>query len=203
MRIPTSGPTLRPTLRLPMLAALVVFGTTVLSHAGEHDAEAVARGEVLYQEQAGDTGCAACHGADANGDPDVGAPFIRGISIARLNAALKGAVPDMDYFKLNRKDVQAIYAYLQYVGHAEDVDLDPQEEAGKLIFEETAGGVGCQSCHGADGGGDTGPDIRGQDARAILEQLRQNENMQFIKLKKKEIAQVAAYLEYLHGLEDH
>lgn len=54
-----------------------------------------------------------------------------------------------------------------------------------------------------DAKGDTAPDIRGRDARVILEQLRLNQNMQFIKLKKKEIGQVAAYLKYLHDLKDH
>ena len=37
----------------------------------------------------------------------------------------------------------------------------------------------------------------------ILEQLRVNEEMSFISLSSKEIDQVAAYLKYLHALEDH
>ena len=185
------------------MAAMFVLGTGGMTVGAEHDDAQVETGRILYEEMAGDTGCAACHGEDAMGDADIGAPFIRGISRARLNAALKGAVPDMDYFELKRKDTEAIYAFLQYLSHSEDTVLDSDAFAGKLIFEETAGGVGCQSCHGMDASGETAPDIRGQDARTILEQLRGNENMQFIRLKKKEIDQVAAYLNYLHELQDH
>lgn len=86
---------------------------------------------------------------------------------------------------------------------AEDVTLDPITAAGKVIFEETAGGVGCAMCHGMGALGDVGPDIRGRDSVAILGQLKKNPDMKFIKLTKEEVDQVATYLRYLHDLEDH
>lgn len=81
--------------------------------------------------------------------------------------------------------------------------LDPEAEAGKVIFEESAGGVGCAMCHGLDATGDVGPYIIGMDSVAILEQLKNNGNMQFIDLSNEEVDQVSAYLRYLHDLEDH
>jgi mono/diheme cytochrome c family protein len=81
--------------------------------------------------------------------------------------------------------------------------LDPVAAAGKVIFEETAGGVGCAACHGMDATGDIGPNIRGQDSVAVLQALSANEDMQFIELSKDEVDQVAAYLRYLHDIEAH
>lgn len=86
---------------------------------------------------------------------------------------------------------------------AQAPELDPVAEAGKLIFEETAGGVGCGACHGMDAKGDSAPDIRGRDSVAILQQLQVNEDMAFIELSKEEVDSVAAYLRYLHDVEAH
>lgn len=86
---------------------------------------------------------------------------------------------------------------------AEDATLDPEAAAGKVIFEETAGDVGCKTCHGMDALGDVGPNIRGKDSVAILRQLKTNPNMKFIKLTKQEVDQVATYLRYLHDAESH
>lgn len=81
--------------------------------------------------------------------------------------------------------------------------LDPIAAKGKVIFEETAGGVGCASCHGETAQGDVGPNIQGRDALAILDQLNTNEAMQFIALSEEERDQVAAYLRYLHDQVAH
>ena len=81
--------------------------------------------------------------------------------------------------------------------------LDPVAEAGKVIFEETAGGVGCAACHGMDAKGDIGPDIRGRDSVAILGEIQTNEDMQFIELTREEVDSVAVYLRYLHDIEAH
>jgi len=86
---------------------------------------------------------------------------------------------------------------------AQDAALDPEAAAGKVIFEETAGDVGCKTCHGMDALGDVGPNIRGKDSVAILKQLKTNDNMKFIKLTKKEVDQVATYLRYLHDTTTH
>tara|TARA_R110000868_G_scaffold49618_7_gene159798 strand:+ start:5926 stop:6525 length:600 start_codon:yes stop_codon:yes gene_type:complete len=186
-----------------MMAAALLLASSGTVMAADHQDTPIEKGRQLFTESAGETGCAVCHGETAVGNPDTGAPFIQGISRARLNAALTGAVPAMEYFKLNRGDTDAIFEFLQYMSHAEDLVLNEDAAAGKEIFDKTAGGVGCQACHGADGSGDSAPDIRGRDARAILDQLRRNENMEFIKLNRKQVDQVAAYLDYLHALETH
>ncbi len=99
--------------------------------AADHQDTPIEKGRQLFTESAGETGCAVCHGETAVGNPDTGAPFIQGISRARLNAALTGAVPAMEYFKLNRGDTDAIFEFLQYMSHAEDLVLNEDAAAGK------------------------------------------------------------------------
>lgn len=74
---------------------------------------------------------------------------------------------------------------------------------GKAIFEKTAGGVGCASCHGLDGkGGLPGvgaPDIRGASEERVRRALAGGVPiMTFIKLSEEEKAAVVAYLRYLN-----
>ena len=71
---------------------------------------------------------------------------------------------------------------------------------GKVIFEKTAGGVGCQFCHGMDGRGNLnmgGPDIRGETEARIRGALRDVGLMSKITLTDAEIAAVVAYLKVL------
>ncbi len=70
---------------------------------------------------------------------------------------------------------------------------------GKLIYEETAGGVGCASCHGlgAKGGG-AGPDIRGTESSQIRQAVRGGvPAMSFIKLNDEEMKAVIAHIQFL------
>jgi cytochrome c553 len=77
-------------------------------------------------------------------------------------------------------------------------ELSPYLAAGKLLFEETAGDVGCQACHGFDATGtDIAPDIRGKDETAIIQNLMINDNMTFLALSTEDIEQIAAWLAYL------
>ena len=75
---------------------------------------------------------------------------------------------------------------------------------GKLVFEKTAGGVGCAFCHGLDGkgGGISGlgaPDIRGaKEAKVRGALIGGVPLMSFIKLSDEEITAVVAYLQYLN-----
>lgn len=74
---------------------------------------------------------------------------------------------------------------------------------GKVIFEKTAGGVGCASCHGLDGkGGLPGvgaPDIRGASEARVRGALAGGVPlMSFIKLSDEEKTAVVAYLKYLN-----
>ncbi|MBI6546577.1 MAG: cytochrome c, partial [Cyanobacteria bacterium NC_groundwater_1444_Ag_S-0.65um_54_12] len=71
---------------------------------------------------------------------------------------------------------------------------------GKRIFEVTAGGVGCASCHGMDGSGSEGgaPYIRGASENQFRAALAGGAPaMSFIKLNEDEIAAVLAYLKIM------
>lgn len=189
-----------------LIALAFVGGALFASTAAYADAEndaLIDQGRIIYDETAGGVGCAACHGLQATGDPDAGAPFIRGAGKSEVDAALDGAVPMMGFIELNKQERKAIVAYLGYLTYAEEVLLDPEVAAGKVLFEETAGGVGCQECHGIDAQGDIGPNIVGKETADIYEQLLDNPAMGFIKLTRVEVDSVAAYLNYLHDLETH
>ncbi|MBI4337597.1 MAG: cytochrome c [Chloroflexi bacterium] len=73
---------------------------------------------------------------------------------------------------------------------------------GKLIFEKTAGGVGCASCHGLDGKGSKtvgAPDNRGASEAQVRAAIDGGvAMMSFIKLSDQEITAVVAYLQYLN-----
>ena len=68
---------------------------------------------------------------------------------------------------------------------------------GKVIYQQTAGGIGCAACHANDAMGDIGPEIIGNTAEEISYALRTAEEMEFIKLTEQEIADVATHLQYL------
>lgn len=67
---------------------------------------------------------------------------------------------------------------------------------GKLLFEKTAGGVGCAACHGLDGKGKAAPYNRGASESRFREVLA-GSAMNFIKLTDEEIKAVVAYLQWL------
>lgn len=76
---------------------------------------------------------------------------------------------------------------------------------GKIIFQQTAGGVGCQMCHGMEARGDGAanlgaPNIRGADISRIRVALSGGVPvMGFIKLSEEEIVAVAAFVASLGG----
>lgn len=70
---------------------------------------------------------------------------------------------------------------------------------GEEIFQKAAGGIGCQYCHGKDGKGLIGPNIRGASAGKIQGALQMVEAMEIVRLDKDEIEAVAAYLKYLES----
>ena len=69
---------------------------------------------------------------------------------------------------------------------------------GEEIFQKTAGGVGCKTCHGTDGKGipNTAPDVRGKSADDIQRALG-GDAMNFIRLTEDDLKAVATYLNYL------
>jgi mono/diheme cytochrome c family protein len=77
---------------------------------------------------------------------------------------------------------------------AQDPDLVAK---GKVIFEQTAGGVGCQYCHGLDGKGKSefaSPDIRGKQAEDVVQAMATRTLMAGVKLSDPEVRAVVAYL---------
>jgi mono/diheme cytochrome c family protein len=68
---------------------------------------------------------------------------------------------------------------------------------GEEVFQKTAGGVGCQACHGRDAKGGIGPNIRGATVSRISFALSTVEQMSFINLSPEEVQAVAAYLQTL------
>ena len=74
-------------------------------------------------------------------------------------------------------------------------------ERGRLVFEQTAGDVGCASCHGMDGAGDAGlstPDIRGADEARVRSALTGVALMSGIRLTEAELEAMLAHLQTLN-----
>ena len=80
---------------------------------------------------------------------------------------------------------------------AQDPDLVAK---GKVIFEQTAGGVGCQYCHGLDGKGKSefaSPDIRAKQPEDVIQAMATRPLMSIVKLSDSEVRAVVAYLAVL------
>ena len=68
---------------------------------------------------------------------------------------------------------------------------------GKVLFDVTAGGIGCAYCHQADAMGDVSvgsPDIRSVTEAQIWDALETRAQMTFMTLTNDEVRAVAAYL---------
>ncbi len=80
--------------------------------------------------------------------------------------------------------------------------LDPVAR-GKVIFEKTAGGVGCAYCHGLDAKGGGPANVNAPNIRGATEQKFRAAAgggaplMTFIKLSDEEIEAVLTYIQYL------
>lgn len=83
------------------------------------------------------------------------------------------------------------------------VGYEDGSDEGMVIFRVGANRIGCQACHGIDGAGKFGPDIRGKDAVAIAQAMGTVPEMNNVKLTDAEIAQVSAYLLELHEAAAH
>lgn len=69
---------------------------------------------------------------------------------------------------------------------------------GERVFKTAAeNGIGCQACHGPDGKGLIGPDIRGRQISEINYALGNVGEMDFIRLTAEEKEAVVTYLAYL------
>lgn len=89
-------------------------GTTTTSAAPDPSTdEELAIGQVLWDVTAGAGGCQECHGLEGYGTPS--GPNIIGASKSSLTKAL-GGNEDMDFNpKLTQAEIDAVYAYMQYL----------------------------------------------------------------------------------------
>jgi mono/diheme cytochrome c family protein len=74
--------------------------------------------------------------------------------------------------------------------------------AGRLLYEQTAGGMGCAACHGNFGLGDLGMGsyVRGIGEQTVRDSLESVEAMASLSLSDEEIGAVTAYLQWLGTL---
>ncbi len=82
-------------------------------------------------------------------------------------------------------------------GGGEESDLIAE---GKVLFEETAGGVGCALCHGLDGRGNLGiaaPPNREATTDQVFDALATRPQMSLIEMSDDEAKAVVVYLKYL------
>ena len=79
--------------------------------SGGEDEVLIEQGRVIFEETAGGIGCAACHGMDAKGDPNIGSADIRGAGADRIRGAL-ASVEMMAIVELTDEEIEAVAAYL-------------------------------------------------------------------------------------------
>ena len=79
------------------------------------DMALIEEGRQVFLE-AGEIGCASCHGLYADGDLGIG-PYVRGASEGSIRAALDG-VEDMAFLRdeLTEENIKAVAAYYKYLG---------------------------------------------------------------------------------------
>jgi len=148
-----------PALLLPLLA-----GTSVAQDAGNlyDTAYDVGQGERYFQRQ-----CSRCHGQDAKGNDETGAP--------NLTGRLSNTNTDAGIFSIIREGIQGtamlpvsavtsdatVWQLVSYINSLRtdprSVELAGSADAGKTLFN---GPGSCSDCHMIDGnGGRLGPDL--------------------------------------------
>lgn len=171
-------------------------------------------GEVLYSTAYATTGggslaCADCHGVDGSGE--IG-PDVRGANGSHLqeHAQEEGRHAEgVKFPDLSLDDFNAIALFLG--GSASPAEGDGEDEEalvgdsvrgiGILVTPQmTVGGamLACASCHGADGSGDVGPDIRGEPVGHLEEHAQGGgshpDGIKFPDLTDQDFADIAAAL---------
>ena len=82
----------------------------------------------------------------------------------------------------------------------DDPMADDTFKLGESIFIDSAykkGGVGCSTCHGPEGRGNIGPNIRGKTPGDIAFALESVDAMEFLNLSQKKVEAVSEYLKWL------
>lgn len=195
--------------------AVISSGTTALAEMEppwflpfDEMTEQEKRGMQIYYYDAGGVGvgigCVDCHGDLGQGDINVGAPATSGAIRSTFDTMMDGGAELMSFLDLKPKERDDVFEFINKVlPRVKRPTYGPEETAGKNIYEELAGGVGCQACHGMDAAGIIGPDIRGKDPVAILNAMKSVPDMGIVELTEVEVDQVAAYLRALHEAESH
>lgn len=85
------------------------------------------------------------------------------------------------------------------VGDPDGTDADEEQFLlGERIFKTEAGdGIGCQYCHGPEGWGNIGPNIRGKFPGDIRFALENVDAMEFLRLSQTKVEAVSVYLQWL------
>ncbi len=174
--------------------------------------------------------CVRCHGTDLEGSEDIPSIGPGSDAVESTNDWMAkrirqgGAVMPRFGGSLNDEQVEEL---LRFIRDKQGVPFEPPPEeaapdatappvedvagdallaAGKLLYEETAGGDGCASCHGLSGRGDgtkdeSAPNIRGASKTAIRSAYSGGiPIMTDYALTEEELEAVAAYVAYLSSL---
>ena len=65
---------------------------------------------------------------------------------------------------------------------------------GEEVFQRSAGGIGCQTCHGEDASGGIAPSIIGRNQAEIIGALSRVDAMAFISITAQDVEAIEAYL---------
>jgi mono/diheme cytochrome c family protein len=174
--------------------------------------------------------CSVCHGVGLTGNPGLGYPDISQGSITQqesdewIMARIADGYRGMPRFGriLTEDQIAAIVTFMRTgidvpvtttttvpdttttTGVRASPDTDDVLALGELLFQELAGGIGCQACHGRDAAGAGASDITGASRSAITNALSGViPPMDFTpRLTPDEIEAVYRYLLWLTGRDE-
>lgn len=161
---------------LGLALVLAASGALALPAAGQE----LERGEALFKL------CAQCHGDAGEGNPDVEAPAIAGLSdwyvesqLQKFRDGIRGAHPD-DYAGLRMRPMartirsdEDITALAAYVASLDPAPVEPSVEGGDPVRGRVLYAP-CGACHGADGAGNPalfGPALNNANDWYLISQL--------------------------------
>jgi mono/diheme cytochrome c family protein len=158
--------------RVPMMAGLQTLGPAEIRAIHGYIDSLVAGLPTAVEEKAPAGAaiyvsfCSACHGADASGH--IG-PDIRGDTAADVRDAIARAPLMFGLQTTPEEDINAVGEYLQGLAVIAPVAAEPVTSDGEALFK-----LHCAACHGPDGAGLVGPDIRfasTEDITVAMEQV--------------------------------
>ena len=112
-----------------LIGSVVVCALSINSALADHDEltdPKLILGKQLFEQTAGGTGCAICHGMDGKSGI---APPNAGANETKLRSSL-GAVATMQYIKLNRGEIKALSSYLDFLGQQSVASQDTENNDG-------------------------------------------------------------------------